>query len=212
MHRPSHLRMKPQPLENNQTHCRANYHTRKRKERRNKKKKYTTQRLTYDLSAKLHQMTEDNSSWFGNLLVSSVFFSKWRPPLRRKWQFQPEEIITRKNFTDPNCMFCFCVSMQLHISNTEHVLCAGNDYKLQELTFKCLNLYFVRVIRTLKGGIEGLQILFYVWFEFTSWLRGVGAKVLEIVSWPFGLGTAVLFVSMIMVRSMSQTTERFNLC
>ncbi len=97
MHRPSHLRMKPQPLENNQTHCRANYHTRKRKER-------------------------------------------------------------RKPFTDPNCMFCFCVSMQLHISNTEHVLCACNDYKLQELTFKCLNLYFVRVIRTLKGGIERLQI------------------------------------------------------
>ncbi len=22
--------------------------------------------------------------------------------------------------------------------------------------------------------VEGLQILFYVWFEFTSWLRGVG--------------------------------------
>ncbi len=55
-------------------------------------------------------------------------------------------------------MFCFCVSMQLHISNTEHVQCACNDYKLQELTFKCLNLYFVRVIRTLKGGIGGLQI------------------------------------------------------
>ncbi len=60
--------------------------------------------------------------------------------------------------------------MQLHISNTEHVQCACNDYKLQELTFndyklqeltfKCLNLYFVRVIRTLKGGIEVLQILF----------------------------------------------------
>ncbi len=48
------------------------------------------------LSAKLHQMTEDNSSWFGNLL-----------------QFQPGKIITRRNFTDPNCMFCFCVSMQL---------------------------------------------------------------------------------------------------
>ncbi len=89
MHHPSHLRMKPQPLENNQTHCRANYHTRKRKERRRKK---NTQRRdshtgtsvihqhdqdfrTLDLSAKLHQMTEDNSSWFGNLLVSSVFFS-----------------------------------------------------------------------------------------------------------------------------------------
>ncbi len=38
MHHPSHLRMKPQPLENNQTHCRANYHTRTRKERRKKKK------------------------------------------------------------------------------------------------------------------------------------------------------------------------------
>ncbi len=95
------------------------------------------------LSAKLHQMTEDNSSWFGNLL-----------------QFQPGKIITRKNFTDPNCMFCFCVSMQLHISNTEHVQCACNDYKLRELTFKCLNLYFVRVIRTLKGGIVELQIVF----------------------------------------------------
>ncbi len=95
------------------------------------------------LSAKLHQMTEDNSSWFGDLL-----------------QFQPGKIITRKNFTDPNCMFCFCVSMQLHISNTEHVQCACNDYKLQELTFKCLNLYFVRVIRTLKGGIVELQIVF----------------------------------------------------
>ncbi len=46
------------------------------------------------------------------------------------------------------------------ISNTEHVQCACNDYKLQELTFKCLNLYFVRVIRTLKGGIVGLQIVF----------------------------------------------------
>ncbi len=56
--------------------------------------------------------------------------------------------------------FCFCVSMQLHISNTEHVQCACNDYKLQELTFKCLNLYFVRVIRTFKGGIVGLQIVF----------------------------------------------------
>ncbi len=57
-------------------------------------------------------------------------------------------------------MFCFCVSMQLQISNTEHVLCACNDYKLQELTLKCLNLYFVRVIRTLKGGIVRLQMLF----------------------------------------------------
>ncbi len=94
-----------------------------------------------DLSAKLHQMTEDNSSWFGNLL-----------------QFQPGKIITRKNFTDPNCMFCFCVSMQLHISNTEHVQCACNDYKLQELTFKCLNLYFVRVIRTLKGGMWNYKL------------------------------------------------------
>ncbi len=54
--------------------------------------------------------------------------------------------------------FVFCVSMQLHISNTEHVQCACNDYKLQELTFKSLNLYFVRVIRTLKGGIVELQI------------------------------------------------------
>ncbi len=57
-------------------------------------------------------------------------------------------------------MFCFCVSMQLHISKTERVQCACNYYKLQELTFKCLNLYFVRVIRTLKEGIVGLQIVF----------------------------------------------------
>ncbi len=66
MHHPSHLRKKPQPLENNQTHFQLSH----KKERRKKKeeKKYTTQRLTYDLSAKLHQMTEDNSSWFGNLL------------------------------------------------------------------------------------------------------------------------------------------------
>ncbi len=64
-------------------------------------------------------------------------------------------------------MFCFCVSMQLHISNTEHVLCACNDHKLQELTFKCLNLYFVRVL-TLKGGIVGLQILFK-WFNLDSY-------------------------------------------
>ncbi len=42
------------------------------------------------------------------------------------------------------------------------------DYKLQELTFKCLNLYFVRVIRTLKGEIEGLQILFK-WFNLDSY-------------------------------------------
>ncbi len=56
--------------------------------------------------------------------------------------------------------FCFCVSRQLHINNTEHVQCACNDYKLQELTFKCLNLDFVRVIRTPKGGIVGLQIVF----------------------------------------------------
>ncbi len=76
--------------------------------------------------------------------------------IERRTEF--DVYVTRKNFTDPNCMFCFCVSMQLHISNTEHVQCACNDYKLQELTFKCLNLYFVRVIRTLKGGIVGLQI------------------------------------------------------
>ncbi len=91
MHHPSHLRMKPQPLENNQTHCQLSH----KKERRRKR-------------IKIHNA----------------------------------ETITRKIFTDPNCMFCFCVSMQLHINNTEHVHCACNDYKLQELTFKCLNLYF----------------------------------------------------------------------
>ncbi len=120
MHRPSHLRMKPQPLENNQTHCRANYHTRTRKERRKKKKKkYTTQRLTYDLSAKLHQMTEYNSSWFGNLLVSSVFFSA--NASHEEMTVQPEKIITRKNFTDPNCMFCFLC--QHAITYKQHRTC-----------------------------------------------------------------------------------------
>ncbi len=44
MHHHSHLRMKPQLLENNQTHCRANYHTRKRKERRRRRKEKNTQR------------------------------------------------------------------------------------------------------------------------------------------------------------------------
>ncbi len=92
MHHPSHLRMKPQPLENNQTHCRANYHTRTRKEE--KKIKYTTQRLTYDLSAKLHQMTEDNSSWFGNLLVSSVFFFQQMTPASHEEMTVP----TRKDY------------------------------------------------------------------------------------------------------------------
>ncbi len=78
-------------------------------------------------------------------------------------------------------MFCFCVSMQLHISNTEHVLCACNDYKLQELTFKCLNLYFVRVIRTSKGGIVGLQILFKCSLPDTS-RKCQAIQVFEIVS------------------------------
>ncbi len=67
-------------------------------------------------------------------------------------------------------MFCFLCqhAITYKISNTEHVRCACNNYKLQELTFKCLNLYFVRVIRTLKRGIEGLQILFK-WFNLDSY-------------------------------------------
>ncbi len=92
--------------------------------------------------------------------IKCFFFQQMTPASHEEMTVQPEETITRKIFTDPNCMFCFCVSMQLHINNTEHVLFACNNYKLQELTFKCLNLYFVRVIRTLKGGIEVLQILF----------------------------------------------------
>ncbi len=92
MHHPSHLRMKPQPLENNQTHCQLSH----KKERRKKKeeKKYTTQRLTYDLSAKLHQMTEDNSSWFRNLLVSSVFFFQQMTPASHEEMTVP----TRKDY------------------------------------------------------------------------------------------------------------------
>ncbi len=54
-------------------------------------------------------------------------------------------------------MFCFCVSMQLHISN-QNMYNVPVTIQVQELTSKCLNLYFVRVIRTLKGGIVGLQI------------------------------------------------------
>ncbi len=134
-----------------------------KKEKINKKEEKNTQRRdshmgtsvihqhdqdfrTLDLSAKLHQMTEDNSSWFGNLLgkpwlwikeiailllfllrtiyastVSSVSFSKWRPPLTRKWQFQPEKIITRKNFMDPNCMFLFLC--QHAITYKQHRTC-----------------------------------------------------------------------------------------
>ncbi len=58
-------------------------------------------------------------------------------------------------------MFCFlCQHAITYKQHRTCTLCACNDYKLQELTFKCLNLYFVRVIRTLKEGIEGLQILF----------------------------------------------------
>ncbi len=106
MHHPSHLRIKPQPLET--TRPIANYHTRKKEERRKK----------------IHN-AETHIRSFSKLIA------------------------------------CFVsVSACNYISNTEHVHCACNDYKLQELTFKCLNLFFVRVIRTLKEGIEGLQILF----------------------------------------------------
>ncbi len=41
--------------------------------------------------------------------------------------------------------------LSLQTINTEQVLCACNDHRLQELTF-------VRVNRTLKGGTVGLQI------------------------------------------------------
>ncbi len=115
-------------------------------------------------------MTEDNSSWFGNLLVSSVFFFSANDACLSRGNDSSNQkrlLPVRTSRTLIAC-FCFCVSMQLHISNTEHVLCACNDYKLQELTFKCLNLYFVRVIRTLKGGIERLQILFK-WFNLDSY-------------------------------------------
>ncbi len=130
------------------------------------------------LSAKLHQMTEDNSSWFGNLLgkpgcdqgksnsalVSPTCVLSMHPEYqvfltandsrlsRGNDSSNQKEIITRKNFMDPNCMFCFCVSMQLHISNAEHVQCACNDYKLQELTFKCLICILWELLETLKGG------------------------------------------------------------
>ncbi len=82
MHRPSHLRMKPQPRKKPDPLPSQLSH---KKEKRKKKEEKNTQRRdshmgtsvihqhdqyfrTLDLSAKLHQMTEDNSSWFGNLL------------------------------------------------------------------------------------------------------------------------------------------------
>ncbi len=41
MHHPSHLRMKPQPLENNQTHCQLSH---KKERRKKKEEKKNTQR------------------------------------------------------------------------------------------------------------------------------------------------------------------------
>ncbi len=99
-------------------------------------------------------MTEDNSSWFGNLLANDARLSRGNDSSNQK-----RLLPIRTSRTLIACV-CFCVSMQSHISNTEHVQCACNDYKLQELTFKCLNLHFVRVIRTIKGGIVRLQIVF----------------------------------------------------
>ncbi len=136
----------------------------KRKKKKKKKRKKNTQRRdshtgtsvihqhdqdfrTLDLSAKLHQMTEDNSSWFGNLLgkpwlwikeiailllflllayylcIHSIkcFFQQMTPASHEEWQFQPEEIITRKNFTDPNCMFLFLC--QHAITYKQHRTC-----------------------------------------------------------------------------------------
>ncbi len=63
-------------------------------------------------------------------------------------------------------MFCFCVSMQLHINNTEHVLFACNDYKLQELTFKCLNLYFCELLELSKRGLKDHKC--YSMFDLNS--------------------------------------------
>ncbi len=123
-------------------------------------------------------MTEDNSSWFGKLLgkpwlwikgnsnsavVSptcvlsmhpqyQVFLSANNSRLSRGNDSSTEKIITVRTSRTLMHVLFLC-QQQLHISNTEHVQCACNDYKLQELTFKCLNLYFVRVIRTLKGGL-----------------------------------------------------------
>ncbi len=55
-------------------------------------------------------------------------------------------------------MFCFCVSMQLHISNTEHVKCACNDYKLQELTFKVSKFVFCELLELSKGELWNYKL------------------------------------------------------
>ncbi len=44
---------------------------------------------------------------------------------------------------------------------------------IQKTFIDCL--FYVGFSNTNEGnGFEGSQMLFYVWFEFTSWLRGVG--------------------------------------
>ncbi len=55
MHHPSHLRMKPQPLENNQTHCQLSH----KKERRKKKKKNTQRRDSHTGTSVIHQHDQD---------------------------------------------------------------------------------------------------------------------------------------------------------
>ncbi len=64
------------------------------------------------------------------------------PPLTRNDSSNQKRLLPVKSSRTLMACFVSVVSMQLHISNTEHVQCACNDYKLQELTFKCLNLYF----------------------------------------------------------------------
>ncbi len=54
---------------------------------------------------------------------------------------------------------------------------------------------------------EGSQMLFYVWFEFTSWLRGVGQGKGAWDRFPDHLGLGQL--CLLSMRSM--TTERLNL-
>ncbi len=58
MHRPSHLRMKPQPLET--TRPIAEPTTTQEREKKEEEKKYTTQRLTYGTSV-IHQHDQDFS-------------------------------------------------------------------------------------------------------------------------------------------------------
>ncbi len=78
----------------------------------------------------------------------------------------------------------------------------------------CLEFPWVSLLSTIGQTFcfidiqsEGSQMLFYVWFEFTSWLRGVGQGKGAWDRFPDHLGLGQL--CLLSMRSM--TTERLNL-